>query len=302
MHFILHSVELLEPFVSDKTAPFWKCHVAYVQMHDLAFRPQISESQRLHLDELIYRHQELFDAVTEYDGCKMPKHQWAQMYPVQIKRLGPLRVNWTLRSEAWYQIAKRIAESSNFKKTEKRVLEVYVLRSGRALVSGQMAAIPHPIPLYIGPALPDDTAVTLVNAASHGDELITRLFAGAVQPGEYLDVVEVSQVRFQGETFVAGASWVVHQGLFEELIVPALARIGRILEVSGGGLHNKLYIQVLRYPQVDTTHQLAGSRIEITQAQLVSATPDDELLPFLEQSLTPVVHNVVDTSHRFFYA
>jgi hypothetical protein len=95
---------------------------------------------------------------------------------------------------------------------------------------------------------------------------------------------------------------VVHQGLFEELIVPALARIGRILEVSGGGLHNELYIQVLRYPQIDTTHQLAGSRIEITQAQLVSATPDDELLPFLEQSLTPVVHNVVGASHRFFYA
>ena len=303
MHLIAHSVELLEPFVADPTALFWRCHVAYVTMHELAFRHQISESQRLHLDELIYQHQELFDAVPEYDGCKMPKHQWAQMYPVQIKRLGPLRVNWTMRSEGWYQIAKNIAESSNFKKTEKRILEIYVLRSGRALVSGKLAAIADPIPLYAGPALPVDTPVTLQNATLHRDELITRLFS-VVGEAACLEVVEVSEIRFQGETFVALESWVVHQSLtIEELQIPALAQIGRIFEVSGGGLLNDLFIQVLRYTDIDRT-QLAGGRMEITQAAMVSAADrrEDELLLFLEQSLTPVVHHVAAGSHRFFYA
>ena len=302
MHFISHSVELLEPFVIDRAAPFWRCHVAYVEMHELAFRHQISERQRLHLDELIYRHQELFDAVPEYAGCKMPKHQWAQMYPVQIKRLGPLRLSWCMRSEAWYQVAKRIAESSNFKKASKRILEIHVLRSGRALVSGRLASIPQPSPLYVGPALPTDIPVTLASATLHRDELVTRLFRGAVDEAASLEVVEVSEVRFQGETFVAGGSWVVHQSLtIEGLELPALAQIGRILEVSGDGLLSALFVQVLRYPGIDGT-QLAGSRMEIAQSAMLSATQEDELMLFLDQSLTPLVHNVAKGFHHFFYA
>ena len=99
MHFISHSVELLEPFVPDKSAPFWMCHLKYVELHELAFRHQFTEAQRLHLDELIYEYSVLFDAVPEYAGCKMSKHHFQQWYPVQIKRLGPLRINWTMRSD-----------------------------------------------------------------------------------------------------------------------------------------------------------------------------------------------------------
>ena len=302
MHFISHSVELLEPLVAaDPAAPFWLCHLAYVEMHELAFRHQITEMQRLHLDELIYRHQELFDAVPEYEGCKMPKHHMAQMYPVQIKRLGPLRGSWTMRSEGWYQVAKRIAESSNYKNTARRILEIHVLRSGRALVSGRLAAIPQPSPLYVGPALPIDSAATFAKATLHHDELVTRLFMGAVDKDARLEVLEVSEVRYQGETFVAGASWVVHQSLtMEGLEVPALAKIGRILEVSGDGLLSDLFIQVLRYPDIDGA-RLAGGRLEITQSTLLYTEPEDELLLLLDQSLTPLVHNVARGSHHFFY-
>ena len=78
----------------------------------------------------------------------MPKHHFQQLYPVQIKRLGPLRINWTMRSEAWYQVAKRIAESSNYKETEKRILEVYSLRSGLRLASCDLASLGDAVPLY----------------------------------------------------------------------------------------------------------------------------------------------------------
>ena len=193
----------------------------------------------------------------------MPKHHMAQMYPVQVKRLGPLRGSWTMRSEGCYQVAKWIAESSNYKNTARRILEIHVLRSGRALVSGRLAAIPQPSPLYVGPALPIDSAATFANATLHHDELVTRLFMGAVDKDARLEVLEVSEVlevRYQGETFVAGASWVVHQSLtMEGLEVPALAKIGRILEVSGDGLLSDLFIQVLRYPDIDGT-RLAGCR------------------------------------------
>ena len=156
MHFISHSVELLEPLVPDTSAPFWVCHLKYVELHELAFRYQFTEAQRIHLDELIYEYSMLFDAVREYDGCKMPKHQFQQLYPVQIQRFGPLRNLWTMRFEAWYQVGKRIAEASNFKEAEKRILEVYSLRSGRTIASGRLAHLGDTVPMYAGPALPVD--------------------------------------------------------------------------------------------------------------------------------------------------
>ena len=117
-----------------------------------------------------------------------------------------------------------------------------------------------------------------------------------------LEVLEVSEVRYQGETFVAGASWVVHQSLtMEGLELPAVAQIGRILEVSGEGWLSDLFIQVLRYPQIDGT-RLAGGCLEIAQSAMLYAEPEDELLLLLDQSLTPLVHNVARGSHHFFYA
>ena len=99
-----------------------------------------------------------------------------------------------------------------------------------------------------------------------------------------------------------GGSWVVHQSLtIEGLELPALAQIGRILEVSGDGLLSALFVQMLRYPGIDGT-QLAGSRMEIAQSAMLSATQEDELVLFLDQSLTPLVHNVAKGSHHFFYA
>ena len=39
----------------------------------------------------------------------------------------------------------------------------------------------------------------------------------------------------------------------------------------------------------------------MTQSTLLYTEPEDELLLFLDQSLTPLVHNVARGSHHFFY-
>ena len=56
------------------------------------------------------------------------------------------------------------------------------------------------------------------------------------------------------------------------------------------------------YPEIDGT-RLAGGRLEIAQSAMLYAEPEDELLLLLDQSLTPLVHNVATRgSHHFFYA
>ena len=47
----------------------------------------------------------------------------------------------------------------------------------------------------------------------------------------------------------------------EGLELPALAQIGRILEVSGDGLLSDLFIQVLRYPEIDGTRLAVGLQV-----------------------------------------
>ena len=84
-------------------------------------------------------------------------------------------------------------------------------------------------------------------------------------------------------------SWVLHQRLnIEELGQPALASIGRILEVSGSGLCRALWIQVIRYPLLGMPTQ-EGGRMVVTESQMAASIRDgavqDELLHLPEQSL-----------------
>ena len=140
----------------------------------------------------------------------------------------------------------------------------------------------------------------------HGDELVSRLFdGGAVDPAATLEVLEVQEVRCQGEVLVALETWVVHRSLnIEDLESPALAKIGRILEVSGGGMLRSLWIQVIRYPQVAVS-TLEGGRMVVTESLLAAASVqhevEDELLHLSEQSLTHLVHHFAEGLHRFFY-
>ena len=148
--------------------------------------------------------------------------------------------------------------------------------------------------------------VTQLAAIQHGDELVYRLFGGVVDVGATLEVLELQEVRCQGEVLVALESWVLHQSLnIEELGQPALASIGRILEVSGSGLCRALWIQVIRYPLLGMPTQ-EGGRMVVTESQMAASIRDgavqDELLHLPEQSMAHLVHHFAERSHRFFYA
>ena len=159
--------------------------------------------------------------------------------------------------------------------------------------------------LYAGPALPVNE-VTQLAAIQQGDELVYRLFGGVVDVGATLEVLELQEVQCQGEVLVASESWVLHQSLnIEELGQPALASIGRILEVSGSGLCRALWIQVIRYPLLGMPTQ-EGGRMVVTESQMAASIRDgavqDELLHLPEQSLAHLGHHFAEGSHRFFYA
>ena len=77
-------------------------------MHTLASAAQ--------LDLLIYDHQTKFLAVKAYADAELwkPKHNFAQLIPLEILAYGPVRGTWCMRFEAMNKLVKRFATGGNW--------------------------------------------------------------------------------------------------------------------------------------------------------------------------------------------
>ena len=181
--------------------------------------------------------------MVQYKGLKKPKHQFAQLYPVDIIRIGPMRLNWCMTFEAFNQIIKQMAQGANYKNVCKRCLETWSLRSARNLVRGTTAAWGDTVPCYVG------ESVQILRS-----ELMTAMVASAfslvaADVGE-LQLDCVSTIRYLGDHFVAGQTWLVHVSIDDDSLPPALAKVDRLFEITGGGKFSALAVELSRYTDV----------------------------------------------------
>ena len=81
----------------------------------------------------IYKWQELFLSISEYDDLYKLKGHWYSHYPHDILQFGPARQYWTMRFEAMNQYFKRVAMHGNFRGTLYRLAFHWMVRTGLIL-------------------------------------------------------------------------------------------------------------------------------------------------------------------------
>ena len=127
LRFATHSIDLMLPLIGDISDPVWECWVIHVKYLRLLLLHQITHSDVVELDRLIYEHHTKF---LEVYGERMfkPKNHFASHFPSDILNHGPVRHYWCMRFEALNQMFKNLAKGGSFRNTVGRVAEMWSLR------------------------------------------------------------------------------------------------------------------------------------------------------------------------------
>eukprot|EP00965_Chrysotila_dentata_P177464 5861641-Pleurochrysis_carterae.AAC.1 len=107
----------------------------YVELllHDSLDREKIAL-----LDQLICAQQTLFLSIPQYSELWKPKNHYAQLFPVDILRLGPPVLYWEMKFEMRHQALKNYAKRSNFVNVAYTVLEQADLKDALDLTEGKL--------------------------------------------------------------------------------------------------------------------------------------------------------------------
>jgi len=232
----------------------------------------------------------------QYTDLKKPKHQWAQLYPIDIIRTGPIRINWCMTFEAFNQIIKNIAEGSNYKNVCKRCLETWSLRSARNLVFGRTAAWGDTVPCYVGESTcihREEVALQPVGVAASAFSLVSPEVCE-------LEVNCISTIRYLGDHFVAGQTWLVHESIDDDSLPPALAKVERLFEVTGGGKFSELAIELSRFTDVSLC-PMDGGGMQIPEPDLENSTVDVRVLLVEKQMMTSLRSWVAHGARNFMF-
>eukprot|EP00965_Chrysotila_dentata_P076552 2527634-Pleurochrysis_carterae.AAC.1 len=90
LHWAKHSVAFLHTVVKVPARPFWKSWLQHVSYLEVALQYDFSKASIRTLDQAVYQHQKIFNSTPQYAGLFKPKHIFAQQYPVDVIRNGPL--------------------------------------------------------------------------------------------------------------------------------------------------------------------------------------------------------------------
>ena len=116
--FMLHAVEILiggsEPLVKDCSKASWICFELHCQYFQLLHLLSYSRDDIIKLDRLIYKQQEMFLKIPQYDGLWKLKNHFATHLPVDILRFGPPTYWSEMKFEMKNQWFKQRARLSNF--------------------------------------------------------------------------------------------------------------------------------------------------------------------------------------------
>lgn len=122
MLFLCYSIELLHIFIpsGDEDHPVWRCWCLHYQYVMICLQQSITLDNIKELDQLIYSQHELFiNIYGDEDGAWHPKNHFAQHFPLDILKWGPLRLSWCMMFEHMNQVVKFSGLLSNFHNTLK---------------------------------------------------------------------------------------------------------------------------------------------------------------------------------------
>ena len=195
--------------------------------------------------------------------------------------------------EAFNQVIKRIAEGSNYKNVCKRCLEIWSLRSARNLVKGTTAAWGDTIPCYVGESVH-------ISRSESTTAMALSAFTLVAADVDALELDCVSTIRYLGDHFVAGQTWLVHESIDDGRLLPALAKVDRLFEITGGGHFNALAIELSRYTDI-TLALLDGGLMQIPEVDLEQSGADVVVLFVEHQMLTSLRSWVAQGARNFMF-
>ena len=94
----------------------------------------------------------------------------------------------------------------------------------------------------------------------------------------------ISHLRHLGDYFISGQTWLIHESIDDDNLPPALAKMGQMFEVTGGGHYDALAIEVCRYPEISLSLLDDRVTMQITEADLFGSRAASSVV-FLEGQL-----------------
>ena len=130
------SAQILQPILTAQMMahPAWASWLKLVELFAYTLQSELQVNDIKVIDTLQLQHSSLFDAVSEYNGLKRPKHHFCTHLADDIYRYGPPRGFWCFGFEGFNRIIKRGARMSNWKNTTVSIMQYWSARSARALM------------------------------------------------------------------------------------------------------------------------------------------------------------------------
>ena len=139
MWFSLHSVEVLEPLLTDamRQHPAWASWVKLCELFAVCVQHEFHVDDIERIDDLQVEYIALFNAVPEYAGLYRPKHHFLSHLPHDLWLYGPFRGFWTFGFESFNKVIKKGASQSNWQREQLAVMQYWSMWSARQIVRKQ---------------------------------------------------------------------------------------------------------------------------------------------------------------------
>lgn len=223
MHFAMHAVHILEPFVpsDQRQHRVWVCFRLHMQYVELLLHDSFDLTKIALLDRLIYAQQTLFLQIPQYSELWKPKNHYAQHFPVDILRFGPPVMYWELKFEMRHQALKNYAKRSNFVNVAYTVLQQADLKEALDLTEGKLLD-------FLQPELIDTVAEKCDPGSS---AIIDELFsAGTIPLQQSVWVNWAYGLKITHRRTISRSSWLLIKTVFEKYA--SLARVQEVFSLG----------------------------------------------------------------------
>lgn len=236
----------------------WESWQAHHEVTLMVFAHTASPAAAVELDRKIYRHQELFQSVDAYREAELwkPKHNFAQLLPLEMFLFGPLRGMWCMRFEGMNKIMKRFATSGDFSDVCYRAAQMWDLTFAWNLSKGRLGN--------------DETTESIRElpfVCMLASEVDDPMIASLLQKGApEVNFAEVMEVRYLGQHLILG-QWVLSEPWlqFMQDSRPLVGHIGKMVKLDTG----EIYVKLHRVPSVSIADcWTTGGQLKVPLAPL----------------------------------
>lgn len=272
--------------LTDKLADFERAWVSWKALHSefsAVFATSFSLNSTAAMERLIYHHQSHLRAVRAYRDAETwkPKHNFAQLIPVDVRAFAVIFGFWCMRFEAMNKTMKRFATSGDYSDVCYRSLQMWDLSIAWSLSSGNFSSTSTTESKKESMG----TVATFESAIADGDDLIAKLFSFSLSPElEYYQVFEVLHMGqyLSPQTWILTESW--HQWIRDSS--PMLACIDRMVRLDSG----EIYVRANVLPGIVVSQYWISETTLRIPLEALWESP--KLMDFLidENAITPLQH------------